>query len=157
MRLLKVILLIILFSVNPVLATTNEYDLEEIYNSSLKIVSDTPVEVQENTNYLLLDKDNFKVISVDKDNINLYPSYMHIGYDVNGSFIINSINDSYIGDILFENDFNELIDDIVEMPRNVNEYHTRNFEDRLTIWLPIIIVYLLIASLIGYILYQISK
>ena len=157
MRLLKVILLIILFSVNPVLATTNEYDLEEIYNSSLKIVSDTPVEVQENTNYLLLDKDNFKVISVDKDNINLYPSYMHIGYDVNGSFIINSVNESYIGDILFENDFTKLIDDIVEMPRNVNEYHTRNFEDRLTIWLPIIIIYLLIASLIGYILYQISK
>lgn len=138
MRLLKVVFLLVLLAANTVFASLNEYDLEEIYNSSLKIVSDTPIEVQENTNYLLLDKNNLKVISVDKENINLYPNYMHIGYDIDNSFIINSENNGYT----------TVIDDAVEVRRDINGPHVSNFEDIFLTFSPIFIVFLFIVILV---------
>ena len=77
--------------------TINEYDAKKIYKSSIKAIIKDNTEVPENSNVLLFDKDNKKIISIDKQLTSYYKDYKMIGYEqYNIPFIYQS------GDILLE-------------------------------------------------------
>ena len=77
--------------------TLNEYDAKKIYESSIKAIVEDNTEVPENSNILLFDKENKKIISIDKQLTDYYSEYKMIGYEeYNIPFIYQS------GDILLE-------------------------------------------------------